>query len=265
MDVADAAWDLALVARLRAAGCVFAEDEAVALISASRTPSDLEAMVARRAAGEPLEVIVGYADFAGLRIPVESGVFVPRRRTELVASVAARLAPPGSPTSPSIVVDLCCGAGAIAAAIASARPDLTVIAADIDPAAAALAALTLARYGATAIESDIDEGLPGDLRGRVAVIASCPPYVPTAELALMPREARHHEPLVALDGGPDGTAIQARVFAAGQRLLAPGGACVVETSEHLADATLGAAVAAGFVAALETDDERGAVVVVARR
>ena len=240
---------------------MFAEDEAAALrAAASGDPDKLESMVARREAGEPLEVVVGYAEFAGLRIPAVAGVFVPRVRTELVARLAAELAPPSS-----IVVDLCCGSGAIAAAVAHARPDLAVWAADIDPAAITLASETLARFGAQALVSDMDAALPASLRGRVAVLASCPPYVPTEEVALMPPEARDHEPLFALDGGPDGAAMQARVFEAALRLLAPDGVCIVETSDHLSDATLAAAVAAGFTATLETDDDIDAVVVVARR
>lgn len=250
-----------LVARLRAAGCVFAEEEAATLTSsAGGDPGELERMVARRVAGEPLEVVVGYADFAGLRIPTAPGVFVPRVRTELVARLAAQLAPQSS-----IVVDLCCGSGAIAAAVAHARPDIEIWAADIDPGAIALASKTLAPFGAKALVSDMDGALPASVRGRVAVLASCPPYVPTGEVALMPPEARDHEPLAALDGGADGVGMQARVFEAALRLLAPDGVCIVETSDHLSDATLAAATAAGLTAHLETEEDIDAVVVVARR
>jgi len=252
--------DAELIARLRAAGCVFAEEEAAMLRAASADGPSLERMTARRESGEPLEVVVGYAEFAGLRIPVAPGVFVPRVRTELVARLAARLAPPSS-----IVVDLCCGAGAIAAAVAHTRPDVTVWASDIDPVAVAVASKTLERFGAHALVSDMDANLPASLRGRVAVVASCPPYVPTAEVALMPPEARDHEPLAALDGGAEGTAMQARVFAAALRLLTPGGVCIVETSDHLSDATVAAAIAAGLTAHVETNDDIDAVVVVARR
>ena len=252
--------DDALVTRLRAAGCVFAENEAVALRNAASDADSLEHMVARRIAGEPLEVVVGYAEFAGLRIPVTAGVFVPRVRTELVARLATDLAPPSS-----VVVDLCCGSGAIAAAVAYARPDLTVWAADIDPTAITLASTTLARFGAHALVSDMDASLPSSLRGRVALVTSCPPYVPTEEVAFMPSEARDHEPRAALDGGADGASMQARVFGAGRRLLAPHGVCIVETSDHLCDATLAAALAVGFTAHVEVDYEIDAVVVVARR
>src|SRR5919112_1157271 len=93
----------AIVTRLRAAGCVFAEDAARLLISAARTPADLAAMVGRRAAGLPLEHVLGWAEFCGLRIAVDPGVFVPRRRTEALVREAVRLARPGA-----VAVDLCC-------------------------------------------------------------------------------------------------------------------------------------------------------------
>ncbi|WP_291380295.1 putative protein N(5)-glutamine methyltransferase [Demequina sp.] len=248
-----------LVTRLRQAGCVFAEEEAAILYSAAADTADLERLVARRVSGEPLEHVVGWAEFAGLRIPVAPGVFVPRRRTELVARVAARLAP-----ASGTVVDLCCGAGAIGVAIATWREDLTVIAADIDPVAVELARRTLEPLGGTALVSDMDASLPPALAGRAHVVASCPPYVPTRQIALMPPEARHYEPRVALDGGKDGARMQARVFKAAARLLAPGGACVVETSEHLVGTTLAAASEAGFTAWIEKDEDRGATAVFAR-
>ncbi|MDN4477949.1 putative protein N(5)-glutamine methyltransferase [Demequina sp. SYSU T00039] len=248
--------DDAMVTRLRAAGCVFAEEEAALLAAAG---GDRDALVARRERGEPLELVLGWALFAGLRVPVAPGVFVPRRRTELVAEVALALAPAGG-----TMVDLCCGAGAIGGAVAYARPDLTVVAADIDPAAVDLAHALLAPLGATAIASDLDDAL-AHLRGLVDVVTACPPYVPTAQIPLMPREARDHEPVLALDGGPDGLDLQRGVFAASSRLLRPGGACVVETSDALERLTVAAAAGAGLVPALERDDERGAVVVVARQ
>ncbi|WP_062467569.1 putative protein N(5)-glutamine methyltransferase [Demequina maris] len=248
------------VARLRAAGCVFAEDEARLIAEAAGTdPAAGERLLARRIAGEPLEHVLGWAGFAGLRIAVAPGVFVPRRRTELVARLAADLAPPGG-----LVVDLCCGTGAIAAAVAHARPDVRIVAADIDPAAVALAARTLAPFGASSLVSDLDAAL-GGLTGTVDVVASCPPYVPTAQIPLMPREARDHEPARALDGGADGAALQRGVLAASSRLLRPGGVAVVETSEALVALTASAAGDAGLAAEVARDEERGATAVVARR
>src|SRR5690606_11440977 len=100
-----------LVARLRRAGCVFAEDEA-RLLREAASGAELEALVARRVAGAPLEVLLGWTDFAGLRVAIAPGVFVPRRRSELLARLAAEALPPGG-----VVVELCCGVGAIAAAV----------------------------------------------------------------------------------------------------------------------------------------------------
>ena len=247
----------ALVTQLREAGCVFAEEEAAILFASASDTPELELMVTRRIAGEPLEHVVGWAEFAGLRIPVEPGVFVPRRRTELVARITQRLAP-----ASGTLVDLCCGAGAIGVAVATWRDDLTVIAADVDPVAVGLARRALEPLGGTAVVSDMDAGLPAELKGVVDVVASCPPYVPTRQIALMPHEARDHEPRKALDGGKDGARMQARVFEAARRLLAPGGVCVVETSDHVVDATVAAATRAGLAAAVEEDDVLGAVVVI---
>ena len=101
-----------IVARLRAAGCVFAEDEARLLVDAARTPARVAALVERRAAGEPLEHVLGWAEFCGLRIAVDAGVFVPRRRTEFLVREAAALVPWGA-----VVVDLCCGSGAVGTAL----------------------------------------------------------------------------------------------------------------------------------------------------
>src|SRR5918993_4559434 len=114
-----------LVNRLRAAGCVFAEDEAALLLEAVEGRPDagdeLEGLVVRRVAGEPLEQLLGWAEFAGRRILVEPGVFVPRRRTEFLAAEAAPLTPAAASDGHlAVVVDLCCGAGAIGAAIADA-------------------------------------------------------------------------------------------------------------------------------------------------
>src|SRR5246127_2947620 len=107
--------DSLIVDRLRTAGCVFAEDEARLLIAAAQTPAELDVMVGQRVTGLPLEQVVGWAEFCGLRITVAPGVFVPRRRTEFLVRRAVALARRGD-----VIVDLCCGAGAIGAAVAAA-------------------------------------------------------------------------------------------------------------------------------------------------
>jgi release factor glutamine methyltransferase len=213
-----------IVRRLREAGCVFAEDEAELLISAARTPEELDAMVGRRVAGLPLEQVVGWAEFCGLRIAVEPGVFVPRRRTEFLARQAAALARPGD-----VVVDLCCGAGAIAAAVADMVPGVQLHASDIDPVAVRCARRNVPGQ---VYEGDLFDPLPESLRGRVCVLTANVPYVPAGEIGLLPAEARAHEPLVALDGGPDGLDVLRRVARAAPDWLAPGGYLLTETSER---------------------------------
>ena len=152
--------DSLIVSRLRAAGCVFAEDEARLLMSTARTPDELAAMVDRRVAGLPLEQVLGWAEFCGLRIIVAPGVFVPRRRTEFLVRQAAAVARPGD-----VVVDLCCGAGAIGAALAAAVDRAEVHAADIDPAAVRCARRNLPGPWGHVYQGDLYEPLPGRAAG----------------------------------------------------------------------------------------------------
>lgn len=225
-----------LVARLRAAGCVFAEDEAAVLVEAATSPAELAQMLQRRVEGHPLEHVVGWVEFAGRRVVVDEGVFVPRRRSELLVREAvahlARAARPARTVPPTrrapVVVDLCCGCGAIGMAIATAVPGIDLLAADLDPVAVRCAARNVAAVGGTAVQGDLFEALPVRLRGRVDVLVANAPYVPTGAIALMPPEARDHEPVAALDGGPDGTDILCRVIAGAPPWLAPGGLVLVE-------------------------------------
>lgn len=221
----------AIATRLRAAGCVFAEDEAGLLISAAQTPSDLEAMVDRRAAGLPLEHVLGWVEFCGLRLAVDPGVFVPRRRTEFLARQAATLAPR---TTGSTVVDLCCGCGAVGAALAATLPRVELYAVDIDPAAVCCARRNVAAAGGRVYAGDLYDPLPATLRGRVDLLVANVPYVPTEEIGLLPPEARTYEPRAALDGGADGLDVLRRVAAAAPQWLALGGHLLVETGEHQA-------------------------------
>jgi release factor glutamine methyltransferase len=244
-----------LVERLRAAGCVFAEDEAGLLAEAAAGSADeLERMVADRAAGMPLEVVVGWASFCGLRITVAPGVFVPRRRTEFLARSAAALA-----KSSSVVLDLCCGTGAVGAAVASLVPGAEVYAAELDPAAVACARCNLPPD--RVFEGDLYDALPPALLGRVDVLVCNAPYVPTHAIDLMPPEARDHEPAVALDGGAHGLDVQARVADGAPGWLAPGGALLIETSERQASGTEALMVAAGLTATVSYDAEVGGTVV----
>ncbi|MGW4569122.1 putative protein N(5)-glutamine methyltransferase, partial [Streptomyces sp. NPDC004561] len=185
----------AVVSMLRAAGCVFAEDEAELILSTARTPDELASMVDRRATGLPLELVLGWAGFHGLRIAVEPGVFVPRRRTEFLVDRALAEAPDAT-----LVVDLCCGSGALGAALAAALDGAEVHAADIDPAAVRCARRNLAAFGGRAHQGDLYDALPTGLRGRIGLLTANVPYVPSGEMPLLPAEARDHEPPTALDG-----------------------------------------------------------------
>ncbi len=246
--------------RLRAAGSVFAEDEATLIVEAATSTDELETMVERRLTGLPLEQVLGWAEFCGLRIVVEPGVFVPRRRTKLL--VDQTLAVLDGCREP-VVVDLCCGTGAVAAAVHRARADVKLHASDIEPRAVHCARRNLAGIGSVH-EGDLTDPLPDDLAGRVDVIVVNAPYVPSDEIAMMPPEARDHEPRVALDGGADGVDIHRRVTVQAPRWLRPGGHLIIETSRRQASLTLDAMTAQRFEAWLECSDDLDATAVVGR-
>ncbi|MFG2344826.1 putative protein N(5)-glutamine methyltransferase [Streptomyces phaeochromogenes] len=245
-----------VVTTLRSAGCVFAEDEARLILSTARTPAELTVMVDRRVAGLPLEHVLGWAEFRGLCIAVEPGVFVPRRRTEFLVEQAVALAPEAP-----VVVDLCCGSGAVGAALAVALPGVELHAADVDPAAVRCARRNVGP-GVHVYEGDLFEALPRGLRGRIGILAANVPYVPSGEVGLLPPEARDHEPLVALDGGGDGLDVLRRVAGEAPGWLAPGGSLLVETSERQAGPAVEILADAGLIPRLEVSEELYANVVI---
>ncbi|MFF0444958.1 putative protein N(5)-glutamine methyltransferase [Streptomyces sp. NPDC004609] len=249
-----------IVTRLREAGCVFAEDEAGLLLSTARTPAELAAMVDRRIAGQPLEHVLGWAEFCGLRVSVDPGVFVPRRRTEFLVRRAAALAP-----SHAVVVDLCCGSGALGAALAEGVDRAELHATDIDPAAVCCARRNVTAVGGVAYEGDLYESLPAGLRGRVDVLLANVPYVPTGEIGLLPAEARVHEALVALDGGADGLDVLRRVAAGAREWLAPGGSLLFETSERQAEKAVEIVARNGLAPRVAVSEELYATVVIGTR
>ena len=206
----------AVVERLRAAGCVCAEDEAAELLAAAPDDATLDAWITRREQGEPLPWITGTMRFCSRTIHVDPGVYVPRFQSEELARRAAAVLP-----SRGRAVDLCTGAGAIAHHLRSAVLNSVVIGVDIDLRAVACAR----RNGVTAIVGDVDAPLAARSFDVVTAVA---PYVPTAELAYLPIDVQRHEPVVALDGGDDGLSVVRRVVCAAGRLLRSGGWLLIE-------------------------------------
>lgn len=287
-----------VVSALRAAGCVFAEDEARLLLSEASSILELAEWVDRRVTGEPLEYILGWAEFCGLRIAVDPGVFVPRRRTGLLVSEAVTLlledlgtvgnttqgraaevltAPPdppattGTPRLPQspppaagILVDLCCGSGAVGVAIASLVPGVELHAADIDPVAVSCGRRNVTRVGGQIYQGDLYSALPSKIRGCVRLLAVNAPYVPTGALQTMPPEARNYEPRISLDGGADGLDLHRRVIAEAAGWLASEGHLLIETSERQAAGTAAIMAAAGFAAQTVHSDELDGTVVIGR-
>ncbi|NUR05544.1 MAG: putative protein N(5)-glutamine methyltransferase [Nocardioidaceae bacterium] len=244
-----------VVVALRAAGCVFAEDEARLILDA---PGEPDPLVARRAAGEPLEQVLGWVDFAGVRVVLEPDVFVPRQRTALMVDEAVLLL---AGTARPVVLDLCCGSGAVGLAVV-ARVDAELHASDVEPAAVRCARRNLAPVGGHVVEGDLFEPLPRSLRGRVHALTCNVPYVPTDAIATMPPEARDHEPRVTLDGGPDGLAVLRRVLGEARGWLAPGGSLLVEVGTAQLPAATAAMRERGLTPRVVTDEDAGATIVV---
>jgi release factor glutamine methyltransferase len=227
---------------------VAAEKEAALLRAAAGDADELETLVRRRTAGEPLAWLVGGVDFGGLRVKVHPGVYVPRLQTEALAERAASLLP-----SQGVAVDLCTGAGAVAAVLQARRPSATVIATDIDPGAVACAR----ENGVEALLGDLDAPLPPALHGAVDVLTAVVPYVPSDELVFLPRDVVAFEPIRALDGGRDGVEVLSTVVARSTRWLRPGGWLLLEIGGRQAATVIAATEAAGFGECTILRDEEG--------
>lgn len=249
-----------LVRRLRAAGCVYAEDEADLLVAAADSPAALADLVDRRVAGQPLEHLLGWAEFGGVRVAVDPGVFVPRSRSLLLVTAAVAVTGRGP-----AVVELCCGSGALSVLLAERLAPRFLAAVDVDPAAVACARRNLARWDAPVFAGDLFDPLPDAWCGRLDLVVANAPYVPTDAVGLMPPEARLHEARVALDGGPDGLAVLRRVALGAAGWLAPGGHLVVESGESQVAALEAVLAGAGLVPTVFRDDDLEAVALAARR
>lgn len=252
--------------RLAAAGCVFADDEAAVLVASAVTTDGLEEMVARRAVGEPLEHVVGWVAFHGHRFAVAPGVFVPRARSGLLVEEAASLIRCMSGAGGTVlVVDLCCGVGAIGGALLAELPQVDLHATDLDPRAVACAAHNLAPWGAATYRGDLFTALPRRLRRRVDVLVASPPYVPTGQIRLLPAEARGFEPTVALDGGQNGIDLVERIAHGARQWLSPVGRLAVEVGESQLDQVELMLDTLGYATRAVTSEAYGAAVVIGRQ
>lgn len=194
----------------------------------------LESMLDRRAAGEPVQYILGSADFMGLRFRVDHGVLIPRQDTETLVEAALidLRQRPGQPT----LLDLCCGSGCVGLSLASLAPHARITLTDISPEA-----LEIAKANQKALEVRA-ELRQGDLfnaldRERFDVITANPPYIPSGELPALQREVRF-EPALALDGGADGLDFYRRIAEAAPDHLNPGGALFLEVGIRQAQPVL---------------------------
>jgi release factor glutamine methyltransferase len=186
--------------------------------------------VGRRARREPLQRILGWEEFRGLRLRLTEAVLVPRPETELLVDWAlALLPPPGGRRF--LAIDLGTGSGCIACALAAERADLDVLALDVSPDAALVARDNARALGLAArirvVAADVLHGIR-DLRADL--IVSNPPYLPTALVPELPPEVRTHEPTIALDGGADGLALIKRIAGLARGALRVSGALVIETA-----------------------------------
>ena len=214
------------VLALRAAGCVHAEEEAAVIWETFADPSARADAVADRATGRPLEQVVGWASFGPVRVALAPGVFVPRRRAEAILAPAVALSP-----GARVVVDLGCGAGALAASLAVLLPGAEVHGVDLDETALACARRT---EGFAVHQGSWWSGLPAPLAGRVDLAVAYLPHVPTSHLVDIHPDFRAHEPMVSVDGGPDGLAPLRAVLASADHWLAPTAAFVTLVSRDQA-------------------------------
>jgi len=186
--------------------------------------------VSRRARREPLQRILGWEEFRGVRVRLTDAVLVPRPETETLVEWALALLPP-SGARRHMAIDLGTGSGCIACALTAERPDLDVVAVDISPAAVAVARENARALGLSArvrvVAADLLDAV-GDLRADL--IISNPPYLPSDLVGDLAPEVSAHEPRLALDGGRDGLAVIRRIVGSARRCLRPSGALVVETA-----------------------------------
>jgi release factor glutamine methyltransferase len=214
----------------------------------------LDALLGRREGREPLQYLLGTAPFRYLDFAVGPGVFVPRPESEiLIDEVLRQLAAQGE--RQQVCIDLCAGSGALGLSLAREWPGAQVHLVERDPAAVAWLRrnAAAAAAGAPVVIHPVDiadalrpDGSLADLHGRAAVVIANPPYIRTGLLGALEPEVAAHDPVEALDGGPDGLDGVRLVVRVATVLLAPGGLLAVEHGDDQGGAVTALAGAAGF-------------------
>jgi len=198
-------------------------------------------LMARRLTGEPLAYIIGSWEFYGIPIEVTRDVMIPRIDTEVLVSQAIAMAkwlPAGSR-----ILDLCCGSGCVGLAIAKSLPQVKVVLGDVSPEAMKISranvVLNKLTSRVTCAIVDAQRTPPYSLLGEFDLIVSNPPYIPTDDIAGLDETVRDHEPLLALDGGPDGLKFYRSIATEWKKIVKPEGAflfeCGVDQAADVAD------------------------------
>lgn len=199
--------------------------------------------VKRRAAGEPLQTIIGTTEFYSRSFKVEPGVFIPRPETEILVDRCLRiLTPAGHSLVAPQVLEIGSGSGVIGITLAAELPTLLVVATDVDPVAVRLSQFNAHRLGvAPRLKFLVGDGyrpLPTSLKGKIDLLVSNPPYIRSEEIAGLPREVAAHDPQAALDGGSDGLQLYRALAAGFATWLAPTAGVAVEIGHDQAEAVV---------------------------
>ena len=221
-----------------------------ALMGERLTPAQVaeyEALVARRAAREPLQHITGRAPFHHLELSVGPGVFVPRPETELLVEEALKVlsARAESATGQLRIVDLCTGSGAIAAAVKSELPNAQVFAVELSEEAIPYARKNLESLGVHLVQGDALTALT-ELAGRFDAVLSNPPYIPSANVPADPEAALHDPEMALYGGGADGMQMPSAIAARAFELLTPGGLFIMEHDDTQEEAVAELLARVGF-------------------
>jgi release factor glutamine methyltransferase len=200
----------------------------------------LRADVKGRATGMPLQYVTGEMPFRHLVLHVRPGVFIPRPETEVLVDVCLEHLRHAGPSP--VVIDVCTGSGAVALSIAHETAAGTVWATDLAEEAVGVACDNARRIGVAdrvrIVQGDLFGPVPGETKGAVALVVSNPPYVPSGELLGLTDQVTEHEPVSALDGGPDGLDVVRRIADEAGEWLAPGGLVAMEVHEERAEDAL---------------------------